>query len=436
MGTDTGTGTSFQDRMQRVLAGGPGTFSKSSDRYPQGFAPEAIVAGEGAYVIGSNGRRYLDTVAALGPVILGYGHGAVTEAVTEQLQRGASFSMVHPLEVEVAELLCELIHCAEMVRFARNGTDVTNMAVRLARAYTGHRHVLFAGYHGGAMDSYGITTNRNAGIIAENAYYNHQRAWGDVSKAPGNYHVFQDLAAVVVEVPALPWGTPDETYAETLRQYQRLAQDHGSLFILDEVVTWPRADIRGAQHVYGVTPDLCTVSKAMANGLPLAALVGKRRYMERLNQGDIFASYTFAGEATGLAACKATLETLRHPASLMVLEAYGQSYGDLLQRLCSSYQLPAAVYGHPWRIQVRWHDTATATAAQLRTLWMQEHARHGVLLGIGGAFPMTCWDSKVMTHLEEAAQAACHVMRHAMDTGTVADAIQCPIISDVLSVRA
>ena len=166
MSNDANDAAGWTDRAAHVLAGGPGTFSKHASRYPQGFAPEAITHGCGAYIVGTNGRRYLDTIAALGPILMGYQHPAVYQAIMEQLACGTSFSMLHPLEVIVAELLCDVLPCAEMVRFARNGTDVTNMAIRLARAVTGKRHAIFVGYHGGGSDSYGITTDKIAGILS------------------------------------------------------------------------------------------------------------------------------------------------------------------------------------------------------------------------------------------------------------------------------
>ena len=125
---------SLKYRAQRVLAGGPGTFSKSGTRYPEGLVPQALVLGEGAYVWGDDGRKYLDTVAALGPILLGHAHPIVNKAIRAQSSRGTSFSLMHPLEVEVAELLCDALPCAEMVRWCRNGTDATHMAIRVARA--------------------------------------------------------------------------------------------------------------------------------------------------------------------------------------------------------------------------------------------------------------------------------------------------------------
>ncbi len=421
-------------RAQRALAGGPATFSKHWTRYPQGIAPPALISGDGCYVVGTDGKRYIDTVAALGPILLGYNHPAVTQAVMEQVRSGTSFSMLHPLEVEVAELLSTLLPCAEMVRFMRNGTDATNAAVRLARAVTGHKHVIFAGYHGGGMDSYGITTDRAAGILPQLFPYNHQTPWNDLFTPPR--HAFDDLAAIMIEIPPYPWMASEKAVCETLRIYQETAHLHGALCILDEIVTFPRYHVRGAQTVYGITPDLCCLSKGIANGFPLAALVGQRRYMERFNDGDVFVSYTFAGETTALAACKATLEFLRETDALTNLHRHGQTVGDDLCALLQRYALPASLYGHPSRLQLRWHDTPKASASLLRTLWLAEHARRGILHGIGVMLPMTCYTSSIVYALLAAAEETCIIMRQALDAEDFMSYIPCEVIENVLSVRA
>ena len=422
------------DRAHHVLAGGPGTFSKHESRYPHGFTPDAITHGCGAYVVGTNGRRYLDTVASLGTNLLGYGHPAVQDAIMQQLACGTSFSMLHPLEVEVAELLCDVMPCAEMVRFARNGTDVTNMAIRLARAITGKRHAIFVGYHGGGGDSYGVTTDKTAGILDCLAPYNHQTRWNDLSRVP--FHAYDDLAIVMVEVPSWPWNTPNADIAKTLGIYRHLADVHNALFVLDEIVTWPRYHLGGAQTLYGVIPDLCTVSKAIANGLPLAALVGKRQYMERLNTGDVFFSYTFSGETTALAAAKAVITTLRETDGLKNLHTQGQRYGDGLQALFREYALPVTLLGTPARLAVRWQDVlGVATSQELRTLWLAEHARRGILMGIGVAFPMTVWRDGDVMKLLTAAEEVCGLIRDALQAERVKEALPCPLIEDVLTVR-
>jgi glutamate-1-semialdehyde 2,1-aminomutase len=421
----------WQQRAETVLAGGPGTFSKHWTRYPQGVAPFSVVAGEGCYVAGTDGHMYLDTVAALGAVFLGYNDPSVTLAIIEQAKRGCSFSMVHPLEIEVAEILCDRLPCAEMVRFMRNGTDATATAVRLARAITGRRHVIFAGYHGGAMDSYGITTDKIAGILPGMAYYNHQETWQSWKEV--SPHVWEDLACIMTEVPALPWGTPASAYHAVLADMQEEAHAHGALMVLDEVVTFPRSSQHGCQGVYGVTPDVSCVSKGIANGMPLAAVVGKREYMSRLDQGDVFASWTFAGEATALAACKATLEAIAKPYAVDAMHNYGRQYGNALHDLTSS--IGATVYGHPWRIVVRWHDMPGASANALRTLWLQEHAKESILHGIGAIFPMVCWNDDDLERLVDVASDVAGKIQVALEQGKVRALLECPVIGDVLSVR-
>ena len=418
----------LQIDAESVLAGGPGTFSKASTRYPEGAAPYALVSGEGAYVTGSNGRLYLDTVAALGAVVLGHSHPAVVEAVCAQAQRGASFSMVHPLEISVAQTLCAMLPCAEMVRFARNGTDVTNMAVRLARAITGKKHVIFLGYHGGGADAYAITTDKRAGVLEALAPYNHQATWGTLETIPPA--AWKDLACLMTEVPALAWGRPADEYTRQLRALQHEAHSVGALFVLDEVVTFPRWGVSGAQGLYGVIPDLTCVSKGLANGFPLAALAGQRQYMERLNDGDIFASSTFAGETTALAAATATLRCMRDTDAVARIWRYGQVLGEGLQALAQQHAVPMTVFGHPPRLGIRW------PSVELRTLWLQEMAKRGVLWGIGVCFPMACWGADETACLLKAAAQTCALMARAIAKDRVAQAITCPLITDVLTVRA
>lgn len=424
----------LQVRADAVLAGGPGTFSKASSRYAEGLAPYALVRGEGAYVWGTNGQRYLDTVAALGAVLCGHAHPSITQAVIDQAWRGASLSMLHPLEVEVGEQLCAMLPGVEMVRFAKSGTDAVQMAVRLARAVTGHKHTVFLGYHGGGGDSYAITTDKSAGVLAQLAPYNHQVTWSTLDAVSPK--AWEDLACIVTEVPALLWRTDPASYRWFLNRLQSLATIHGGLFVLDEIVTFPRWGTTGsaAEH-YGITPDLTCVSKGIANGYPLAALCGKRAVMERFNAGDIFASWTFAGETTALAAARETLRLIETTDALITLDFHGTVLGTTLMHLLEEAHLPATLYGHPARLSVRWEDTPQASAAALRTLWLAELARLGVLWGIGVAFPMTCWDGTVMRHLLSSVEEACTTVAKALADDQVQERLPCPVITDVLSVR-
>jgi glutamate-1-semialdehyde 2,1-aminomutase len=288
------------------------------------------------------------------------------------------------------------------------------------------------------MDSYGSTTDKDAGILPEIRDHNYQFAWTDIEQVVTDFSTWNDLACVMVEVPALPWGTDDAVVTQGLEKLKTLAWQRGALFVLDEIVTWPRYGIHGAQDLYGVTPDLCTVSKGIANGLPLAALVGKREYMEFLNQGTIFGSWTFAGETTALAACKATLETCRDTDALRTIRQQGQRLGDGLQRLIQEYGIPAQVCGNYARIAVRWEHVAgitTATAVELRTLWLQHHAKLGILHGIGVMFVNSSWNDTVTNTVLRVAEDTCRYMETVLATDSVQGCVECPVITDVMSVR-
>lgn len=426
--------TSLLDRASRVLAGGPGTFSKHPSKYAQGIGPDALVAGEGCWVTGSDGTAYLDTVAALGPMLLGYGHPEVTKAVMRQVKTGGSFSMLHPLEVECAELLVSIMPQMEMVRWMRNGSDGTGAAIRLARAITGKRHVICCGYHGASSnDWYAITTDRAEGVLSLNAGYSHQIPFGDFSGVP--VHVWDDLAAIIVEPPPFRWESAIEADALKLGEFGSIAHAHGAFFILDEVITMLRYGLGGATAMYGLDPDLITGGKALANGLPLAVLGGKREYMSYFDTGRVFTSYTFAGETTALAACKAVIETLRDTPALENLQKQGDAIGNGLQTLFRQYGLPVEVWGNYARIAVKWQRTVQATTEQLRTLWIQEHARHGVLVGYGVIFPMAVWSAHDTQHFLTTAQDACQVIRESLDTGTMDESLQCPIIYNSSAIR-
>ena len=222
------------DRADRVLAGGPATLSKHPSRGPYGVAPLVLDDGDGAYVWCADGQRYVDTVAALGPILLGHSNPDVTAAVRAQAGRLTSASLLTRLEGEAAEKLCSIIPGAEMCRFMKNGSDATNAAIRLARAITGKRHVICSGYHGANYDWYAITTEKHAGILPHNTLYSHQVPWGDkeafteACAISGN-----DLAAIIVEVPPFSWNGQDSSIdAETsaIMYYQNAARVHHAIF--------------------------------------------------------------------------------------------------------------------------------------------------------------------------------------------------------------
>jgi len=279
------------------------TFSKSYLQFIKGQAPLFLTHGQGAHVFDVDGYEYIDFINGLLSVILGYQYPAVNEAIKKQLEKGISFSLASPLEYELAQLLKKHIPCAQMVRFGKNGSDVTTGAIRLARAVTGREHVAVCGYHGW-HDWYIGSTTRNLGVPKSTQALTHKFIYNDIKSLAGIFKRYKNKVAAVIMEP-MNYFEPQAGYLESVK---KLTHQNGALLIFDEIITGFRFDLGGAQKLFGIVPDLATFGKSMANGMPIAALVGKRQYMEKVK--DIFYSFTFGGEALSLAAAIATIKEI------------------------------------------------------------------------------------------------------------------------------
>mgnify|MGYP003633700766 CR=1 FL=1 len=260
------TSRNLLERARRVIPSATQTFSKGPTQWPRADAPNYLTRGAGAWVWDADGNKFLDYLMALGPIILGYGDKQVDAACARQMAEGTVFSQMHPLEVEVAEMLVDIIPCAEMVRFGKSGSDVTTAAIRAARAYTSRDHVIMCGYHGWHDWCIGTTT-RDLGVPRAVAELTQTFAYNNVAslEAALDARPGQVAAAIMEPVGVI---APEPGFLEAVRD---LAHRHGALLIYDEVVTGFRTHLGGAQERFGVIPDLACFGKAMANGYPLSA---------------------------------------------------------------------------------------------------------------------------------------------------------------------
>lgn len=364
------------ERTSRVIPFGAQTFSKSHIQFPHGCAPLYVSHADGARIYDVDGNDYIDLVSAVLPVVLGYRDPDVDEAIRRQLDRGISFSLATDLEAELAEMLCQIIPCAEMVKFGKTGTDVTTAAIRLARAYTKKDHIIQTGYHGWADWSM-ARTDRNLGIPEMVRSLSHRATYG-------NAHEIEDLvkdlnhkvAAIIVE----PNDSPD--YLKFLRWY---STEHNIVLIFDEIITGFRYAMSGAQGLFGITPDLATFGKAMANGMPISALVGKRRLMKIMQPPDnIFYSGTFFGETLSIAAAIATIKKLNSHNVIKYLWDTGDHLTARIDELLRRHNLTKAISlsGPAVKKIINFHDVpdSKATKDQIRTYFMQEMIQSGVLI--------------------------------------------------------
>jgi len=293
----------FLKKVEAIIPLASQTFSKSYLQYIRGQAPLFLTHGKGAHIWDIDGHEYIDFINGLLSVILGYQYKVVDEAIKKQLEKGISFSLSSSLEYKLAQLLIKHIPCAQMVRFGKNGSDVTTGAIRLARAVTGREHVAVCGYHGW-HDWYIGSTTRNLGVPKGTQKLTHQFIYNDIESLESIFKKYKNKVAAVIMEP-MNYIEPQAGFLESVK---KLTHKNGALLIFDEIITGFRFDLGGAQKLFGVIPDLATFGKSMANGMPISALVGKRQYMKKIN--DIFYSFTFGGEALSLAAAIATIKEI------------------------------------------------------------------------------------------------------------------------------
>lgn len=417
------------ERARRVIPLGSQTFSKSHLNYPRNAAPLFLERGRGSHVWDVDGNEYIDFVNGLLPIILGYDDPDVRSAVSAQMADGVLFSLAHPMEIELAELLVELIPCAEAVRFGKNGSDATTGAIRVARAATGRDLVAVCGYHGW-HDWYIGTTARNKGVPQAVSALSRVFRFNDLESLRALLEADRGAFAAVMMEP-MNFADPAPGFLEGVRD---LAHEHGALFILDEIITGFRYDLGGAQKLFGVTPDLATFGKSIANGFPLSAVVGRADLMREME--DVFFSSTFGGEALSIAAALATLRKMQREPVLEQLWSRGALVMDNARTAIAACRLDDAVAvggKAPWSM-LQFRDVAGASAWELKSLYLQEMLAQGILTS--GSHNMSYAHSEAdVARLAEAQQGAFSALRQALDQGDLRTRLAGPPIEPLFKVR-
>ena len=354
---------------------GTQTAMKSAASFPAGISPLFVQKAHGSRIWDVDGIEYVDFVGVLGPITLGYNDPDVTAAVREQLEIGVLFSLSHPLEWEVARLLREMIPCCEMVRFGKNGSDMTSTAIRLARAVTGRDHIALCGYHGWSDWSV-APTSQNVGVPQAVQALSHAFIYNDFDSLDSIFRAWPNQVAAVIMEP-MRVEPPQHGFLEAIRE---LCTQHGTVLVFDEIVTGFRLADGGAQEQFGVTPDLAVFAKGMANGFPLSALVGRSEWMKPLVK--VHASLTYGGETLSLAATKATLEKYRREPVIAAIKSRGQRLLDGIVRLVKSHELEEVfvVGGDPALPFMLPREGLGFSEPEIRTWFLQEMFERGFLV--------------------------------------------------------
>jgi glutamate-1-semialdehyde 2,1-aminomutase/spore coat polysaccharide biosynthesis protein SpsF len=349
------------------------TFSKSYLQFSAGAVPLFVKAGNGCYLTDVDDNVFIDYAMGLGACILGYSFAPVNEAIARQLSSGTTYTLPHVLEAEVAELLTDLIPCAEMVRFGKHGSDVTSAAVRLARAYAGRDYIACCGYHGW-QDWYIATTTMCGGIPESVRALTLPFKYNDPASLERLFDEHSGKIACVIMEPV----SSEPPRAGFLEYVKELTHKNGALLVFDEVITGFRLHLGGAQKFYGVVPDLACLGKAMANGMPVSAIVGKREIMKLFS--EVFFSFTFGGETLSLAAALATMKYLRANPALDLIWKQGGALKQGVEALIREKELEetVAIDGYPVRMVLAFKGDEARSLA-LKTLFQQECAKRGLL---------------------------------------------------------
>jgi glutamate-1-semialdehyde 2,1-aminomutase len=373
----------LQPKAHRLIPGGAHTYAKGDDQFPE-HAPGFIVRGKGCHVWDLDGNEFIEYGMGLRAVTLGHAFDPVVEAAYKQMQLGVNFSRPAKIEVDLAETMLDVVDGAEMVKFAKNGSDVTTAAVKLARAYTGRDLVaICADQPFFSIDDWFIgTTEMNAGVPRAITEMTLKFRYNDLESLRLLFDQYPGkIACVLLEAEAT---TPP--MAGYLNQVKELCEQRGAVLIFDEMITGFRWHLGGAQKFHGVVPHLSTFGKAMGNGFAIAALMGKREIM-RLGGLDhdelrvFLLSTTHGAETHALAASLETIRIYREQSVVEYLWTKGERLRVGINHAISRHQIGEyfELAGRPCNLIYRTKDERGEPSQAFRTLFLQELIRAGIL---------------------------------------------------------
>lgn len=410
---------SANDRLHAMIPGGAHTYAKGDDQYPEHLAP-VISHGRGAHVWDVDGNRYIEYGSGLRSVSLGHAHPRVNDAVRREIDRGSNFVRPSIVEVQAAERFLATVPTADMVKFAKNGSDVTTAAVRLARAVTGRSRVAICADHPFfSTDDWFIgTTPMSAGIPTATTDLTVSFPYGNLAATEALLTRYADDIACLILEPAAH-REPPPGYLQGLRD---LADRHGCVLIFDEMITGLRWSEAGAQGLYGVVPDLSTFGKALGNGFAVSALAGRRALMEHgglRHRGErvFLLSTTHGAETHCLAAAMAVQSTYVEEGISARLHTLGERLAAGVREAASSMGVGenVLVKGRASNLVFATLDENGQPSQLYRTLFLRRLLMGGVLAPsfvVSSALADADIDRTI-----DAVADACAVYRKALDAG-------------------
>ncbi|MBN2638862.1 MAG: glutamate-1-semialdehyde 2,1-aminomutase [Bacteroidales bacterium] len=374
----------YNNRLNLVIPGGAHTYSRGMDQYPAN-APQILDKGAGAYIWDEKGNKYLDYGMALRAVTVGYAYNPIAQAAVEQIKKGNNLTRPSLIELEAAETLVDLIPWVDMVKFAKNGSTVTTAALKLARAYTGRDIVVRCTQHPFfSYDDWFIgDTPMDSGIPDTTKSLTLHFNFNEITSLTDLFTKYKDQIAAVILEPA----TTEEPQNNFLQEVKKLCHDNGTVFILDEMITGFRWDLKGACNYYHIEPDMVTYGKGMANGFSVCALGGKKEIMELGGLGHdkervFLISTTHGAEMSGLGAFVETVKQYKELDVVGQIERTGKKLIQGMNTIARDLGLEDyfKVVGTPFSPNYMTYNNNGQVSLGLRTLFSQEMINNNVLM--------------------------------------------------------
>jgi glutamate-1-semialdehyde 2,1-aminomutase len=423
----------FSHRADLLIPGGGHTYSKGDDQFPSN-APKIIDRGLGCKIWDVDGNEFTDLAMSLGTAVLGHAYEPVLEAVRNELKKGVNFCRPSIIEGELAELVCDIIPSAEMVKFGKHGSDAVTGAIKLARAYTGRKYVArcsddaFNAIHDWFIGS----TVVNRGVPEEVQKLTLKFNYNDIESCEKLFQEFPNQIACFNLEP-LSFIPPENNFLEKLKA---LCEKNGALLIFDEVVSGFRFSLGGAQELVGVTPHLSAFGKAMANGFSVSALVGQKEFMRlggiHHDQERVFLlSTTHGGETHALAASIACINEIKQQNAIN----YFWEVGQILQNKIRAAAIEAGaekfinISGYSVKPAFSFNDEKGEVSMLARTLFLQETAARGLMMPY--VVPSYAHKIEDINFAVECIKDALFVMKNAAEGSGIASALNCEIVKPV-----
>ena len=406
MSRDLTNSKELQERAKNVIPHLTGTFTRNAHSFVEGVYPVYIKSAEGSHFTDVDGNKYLDYLCGIGPITLGYNYQKVNDAIIAQLKNGILFSLPHPLELELSELISQTIPHAEMVKFEKTGSNAVSGAIRAARYITKRNKIAYCGSGGVWHDWWATVVSRDGGVPEFNRDLISVFDYNDIE---GLEQIFENnpnqIAAIVLE--ATIFEKPQKDF---LKKVRKIADQNDTILILDEVVTGFRFDIGGAQKYFDIKGDLVCFGKGMGNGLPISAITGPAEFMKRFD--DLWVSSTNNPETLSMAGTKAVINEMKEKNTISHCWEIGTKLFNNWNRITEENNLNIKMIGYPIRMKIECKNSQDKISESLKALFLQEMVKKGIFFPPGQCFLSYSHSDDDINHTLQKLEQSCQEIKN------------------------